>query len=236
MREVVLLESRHRRPPSPTAALVSAALHGGLILLAVVATAEGSRALRDPLSEPRIHFASPRPVQPAGTPAPERSSARRPAADAVRSPRLIPSVVPSLQVPDVLPRTDEPLFDPGIQAELREVTRRNAGIGGGLSSGAAVPYRRHEVDQPAASIPGQPGPRYPEALLRGRVEGRVRVRFVVGTDGRADGVPEILFATRPEFAESVRAWLAKARYRPASISGIPVSQLVEQEFVFELRH
>ena len=41
-----------------------------------------------------------------------------------------------------------------------------------------------------------------------------------------------LFATRSEFAASVREFLARARAR---IGGQAVPQLVEQEFVFELR-
>ncbi|HUF66753.1 MAG TPA: energy transducer TonB [Gemmatimonadaceae bacterium] len=105
------------------------------------------------------------------------------------------------------------------------------GLASPLSGGA---YSRDQVEEPAAFLADQPGPRYPELLLHERATGRVRARFVVGVAGRADGSPEIVFATRQEFASSVRAFLARARYRPALIGGKPVPQLVEQEFVFEL--
>jgi protein TonB len=237
MRQVVLLESGRRRSrPTPAAGVVSVVLHGGLILLAVVATAEGSRGVRDPQAESRIHFARPLPTRQAA-PVSQRSPARRQTADAQAVPRLNPSPVPSFQIPDVLPVVDAPLFDPSVQAELRELAESGSATGvSGLSSGAPDgAYTRHEVEEPAATVPGLTGPRYPESLQRARVEGRVRVRFVVGVDGRADGAPVILFATRSEFAASVREFLARARYRPARIGGKAVPQLVEQEFIFELR-
>lgn len=236
MRQVVLLESGRRRSrPTPTAGVVSVGLHGGLILLAVVATAEGSRGIRDPQAEPRIHFAPSAPTRQAA-PVSKQSPARMQTADARAVPRLDLSAAPSFQIPDVLPVVDAPL-DPSVQAELRELAEGGSAIGvSALSSG--VPdgaYARHEVEEPAATVPGITGPRYPESLQRALVEGRVRVRFVVGVDGRADEAPVILFATRPEFAASVREFLACARYRPARIGGSAVPQLVEQEFVFELR-
>lgn len=233
MRGVVLLESRRSR--STAAPVVSVMLHGGVILLAVTATADGFRPVREPLVESRIHYARPQPAQPRGALVPDRSQSRFRSADASLVPRS-PASPTQFQIPDVLPPADASLFDPSVTAELKALASGDAGIGEGLTSGISdSPYRVEEVDVPAAAISGQRGPRYPGSLLNARVEGRVRVRFVVDAGGRAEGVPEILSATRPEFTESVRAYLAAARYRPASVRGVRVAQIVEQEFVFTLR-
>lgn len=239
MRQLVLIESGRRQSKStPATGMMSAALHGVLVLLAVLATEQSTRGLREPRSETRVHFASPRPTRtPQAPPATAERSQEKQATASPRLPELTWRPPVSIEIPNVLPPLGTSLHDPSVAAELAEHLTTGAGgarphgLGSPTSGGA---YLREEVDVPAAFLADQSGPRYPELLLRERIAGRVRVRFVVGVKGRADHAPEFVFATRPEFAASVRDFLATARYRPARIGGKPVPQLVEQEFVFAL--
>lgn len=237
MRELVLLESGRRRPSATSGAgIVSIGIHAGLAVLAVIATAQTPLALRDSTSETRVYFAAPAPAQPASPRAasdPSRSRSK----PAVVLPGMPRHSAVSPQIPDFLPPPGASLFDPSVIRELGQrltvapATPGDPGLATALSGGA---YSREQVEEPAAFLADQSGPRYPDSLLHERATGRVRVRFVVGVAGRAEGAPEIVFATHSEFASSVRAFLATARYRPARIGGKPVPQLVEQEFVFEL--
>ena len=235
MRELVLLESGRRQSKgTPGAGIVSLGIHGGLAVLAVIATAQ-PRASRDSTPETRVNFAAPAPT-PSAPPAisdPARSP-RQPALGVPAVPRHL-TVLP--EIPDVLPTPGASLFDPSVVKELGErltvgpIASGDPGLASPPSGGA---YSRDQVEEPASFLADQDGPRYPASLLHERATGRVRVRFVVGVAGRAEGVPEIVFATHPEFASAVRAFLARARYRPARLGGKPVPQLVEQEFLFEL--
>lgn len=240
MRELVLLESGRRQSrPTPAAGIVSIGIHGGLAMLAVIATAQSSSGSRDPSSETRVHYAAPapapaRPVQQRSVPDPPRPQSRF----AVPLPGMPQHPTVSPQIPDVIPPLGESLFDPSVIRELGEgltagpATSGDPGLASPPSGGA---YSRAQVEEPAAFLPDQAGPRYPEPLLHERATGRVRARFVVGAAGRVDGTPEIVFATHSEFASAVLVFLARARYRPARIGGKPVPQLVEQEFAFELK-
>jgi TonB family protein len=96
-------------------------------------------------------------------------------------------------------------------------------------------YFDFQTDKAAAPVPGGAGVRYPTDLRAQGVEGEVLVQFIVGTDGRID--PEsfrVLKATLPEFEEAVRAALPALRFVPAEVKGVPVKQLVQQPFVFQL--
>jgi len=96
-------------------------------------------------------------------------------------------------------------------------------------------YSASDVDETAGVLDGQRGPVYPEGLQRMGIQGKVRARFIVGVNGRVDGEPTILSSSNDAFSESVRRYLGNARYRPATLRGQPVRQLVEQQFLFELR-
>lgn len=238
MRELVLLESRRRRSrATPAAGIVSIGIHGGLAMLAVIATAQRPAGSRDLTSETRIHYAAPAPPPPRPVPRPVPDPSRSQGQPVVILPHVSRQLTVSPQIPDLLPPPGASLFDPSVVRELGEgltagpATSSDPGLASPPSAGA---YSQDQVENPAAFLADQPGPRYPAALLHERATGRVRARFVVGVTGRAEGAPEIVFATRPEFASSVRTFLARARYRPALIGGKAVPQLVEQEFVFEL--
>lgn len=92
-----------------------------------------------------------------------------------------------------------------------------------------------EVDSAAVQDTGTVAPAYPRDMQARLIEGYVAVRFVVDTNGRVDlSTVQVVLASRPEFAESVRAALPGMRFRPARMGSTPVRQLAEQMFRFRL--
>jgi TonB family protein len=69
------------------------------------------------------------------------------------------------------------------------------------------------------------------------LEGRVLLRFVIDTTGRVDkGSIEVLEATEEQFTPPARDAVARARFRPALLSGTPVRQLAEESIRFVMRY
>ena len=100
---------------------------------------------------------------------------------------------------------------------------------------APIAYTEAQVQQVAEPMPGSAAPGYPSALAQARVEGRVLAEFVVDTTGRVElDSFHALESTNPVFTEAVEAALAGLRYRPATIDGRPVRQIVQQPFLFSL--
>jgi protein TonB len=92
-----------------------------------------------------------------------------------------------------------------------------------------------EVDSAVARSQNSAAPAYPLDLLKQHIEGSVRVRYVVDTTGFADPASiEVLEATHPAFAQSVREVLPYMRFSPAKIGTKKVRQLVEQPFTFHI--
>ncbi len=93
-----------------------------------------------------------------------------------------------------------------------------------------------EVDSVAALDPTAAGPEYPPRMLEKNIEGFVLVQFVVDSLGHADTTTfRVLDAAQPEFVAAVKAALPRMKYRPASLGGRPVSQLVQQPFGFKIK-
>ena len=96
-------------------------------------------------------------------------------------------------------------------------------------------YTSFEVDNVVEISAGSVVPQYPPDLLARGVQGQVTVRFVVDTSGSADVASiEIVDASDPRFAASVRAALPRMRFSPARLNGRRVRQKVEQPFRFNV--
>ena len=103
------------------------------------------------------------------------------------------------------------------------------------SAAADNVYTSFEVDNVVEISAGSVVPQYPPDLLARGVQGQVTVRFVVDTSGSADVESiEIVDASDPRFAESVRAALPHMRFSPARLNGRRVRQKVEQPFRFNV--
>jgi TonB family protein len=93
-----------------------------------------------------------------------------------------------------------------------------------------------DVDSTAARDPTSAVPLYPAEMERRGIEGRVVVRFVVDTTGRADiETFRIIEASHPLFAAAVREALPRMKFRPAAMGNMRVRQLVELPFGFHIR-
>jgi TonB family protein len=76
-------------------------------------------------------------------------------------------------------------------------------------------------------------PAYPEELRQQGITGGVLMQFVVDTTGRVDPrTIAVLRSTHPLFALAVRQALPNMKYRPATIDGRRVRQLVQEPFAF----
>jgi TonB family protein len=231
-----LIASRPARSSSANGTAASFALHVGIIATMLVATTRqdvftapdnSSRVV--PLVAPSL----PKPAAARPRTAPPRAAQTPTAAPEVPSVDVPPVAVP-VEVPtgistDLAPAPALPVGDGGLGA----VT--DAGEGTALGSGDAV-LGAESVDIPARLRDGAPLPRYPDFLRQSRIEGGVRVRFVVNEDGRADLASlVILESTHPAFAESVRQVLPRLRFTPARVGRERVRQVVEIPFGFQLR-
>lgn len=89
-----------------------------------------------------------------------------------------------------------------------------------------------EIDSPVVALTDL-RLRYPERLRRRGLQGSVTAQWVVDTTGHADMTTfRILRISEHEFASVVRAAVSSAKFRPASVRGRPVRQLVNRVFSF----
>jgi protein TonB len=232
-----LIASRPAPAGASQGTTASLVVHGAILTLAILAGARAEPDLyttRETRVVPLTHFqpTPPRPAQPvraAPRPVPVQATPEVSALPAVPSevPSSIPEPSTATWTPNIgaVPSTGagDPDAPPGPATPV-------AGSTSGDALGAA------EVDRPALLLPRSPRPRYPEIVRPLRLEGGVRVRFVVGTDGRVEmSSVRILESTHPAFAESVRATLPRMRFRPARVGDRPVRQLVELPLGFRFQ-
>jgi len=150
----------------------------------------------------------------APAPAPKPKAKARP----VVAPTKIPTKTPPID-PNAVPTT-EPETGPTSNA---------------VGSGTPGAYNAFEVDVEVVALAGGMSPRYPDMLRSSGTEGQVTAQFIVNEKGRADRESfKVLSSTHPLFANAVKNALPGMRFRPAQIAGKPVSQLVQQLFVFKL--
>lgn len=212
-----LIESTPHRQPNGGARLVSALFHSALIVGAVYATASGAASnvvATAATQAQKIHWVTPS-AQPQSAPA---RPAPKPKARPVVAPTKIPTTMPPID-PNAQP-TPEPDAAPATN------------LAGGGTPGA---FNSFEVDFEVVAIAGTVRPQYPDMLRSSGTEGQVIAQFVVNEKGRADRKTfRVVSSTHTLFADAVSRALPQMRFKPARIGGKPVSQLVQQLFVFRL--
>lgn len=215
-----LVESAPHRKPSRGANLVSAVFHSALIALAIYATASGAASdvvATAATQAEKILWV--KPSQPAAAPA---APAPKP------KPKAKPVVAPA-KVP-----TTTPPIDPNAQAtEEPDASIANANLA--VGSGTPGAFNSFEVDVEVVAIAGTVRPQYPDMLRSSGTEGQVIAQFIVNEKGRADRKSfKVVSSTHALFSDAVSRALPQMRFKPAKIAGKPVSQLVQQLFVFKL--
>ncbi|MBL8986749.1 MAG: TonB family protein [Gemmatimonadetes bacterium] len=105
---------------------------------------------------------------------------------------------------------------------------------GGSGPPAATVFTEATVDEPVAVV-SQPAPEFPLLLRTAGVAGVATIEFVVDTAGLVEaGSIRVLDATHPSFGESARTAIERSRFRPATVKGLPVRQLVRQAVRFRI--
>ena len=232
-----LIASGTTRNSNERGALPSVLLHVGIVGAMIVAT-QASEPLFEAPRESRV-VALFAPQQTAPQPTAPTSPARVPPTPAIvpEAPQ-IPIETPTVpvEVPTGVPMEapTSPVTSTGV-GDPNALPSTEAGSPTGSSVGTAA-YDADGVDVAVRMRANSPLPRYPELLRQSGVAGLVRVRFVVGTNGRAElGTLEILETSHPAFADAVRRVLPSLRFTPARVGPRTVRQVVEIPFGFEIR-
>ena len=212
-----LIESTPHRNPNSGARLVSALFHSALIAGAIYATASGATSdvvASAATQAQKILWVKPSAASAPASPAPKPKPKARP----VAAPKKVPTTTPAID-PNAQP-TPEP--DAGTATNI-------------AASGTPGAFNAFEVDVEVVAVAGTVHPQYPDVLRSSGTEGQVIAQFVVNEKGRADSKTfRVISATHRLFADAVNRALPQMRFTPAKIGGKPVSQLVQQLFVFKL--
>ena len=211
-----LIESTPHRKPNGGAPLVSVLFHSAVIAGAIYATASGAASnvvAAAATQAQKVLWVKPS-AQAQSAPAPKPKAKMRP-------------VVAPIKVP-----TKPPPLDPNAQPTPEPDAGRASSLAGGGTPGF---FNSFEVDVEVVAIAGSIRPRYPDMLRTTGVEGEVIAQFVVNEQGGIDrNTFRVLSSTHPLFTDAVTRALPQMQFKPATIRGKPVSQLVQQRFVFKL--
>ncbi|HEX4628944.1 MAG TPA: TonB family protein [Gemmatimonadales bacterium] len=134
-------------------------------------------------------------------------------------------------VPPVIPTT-LPTVD--LQEHFDPKDYSGAGVEGGRATGVDPSvdqvYADAVVDEPPAVLSGPPR-LYPDLMRRAGIQGRVVVRAIVDTTGRAEpSSVRIVQSPSPGFDETTRKWVLAALFRPARLRGRAVRAYVNLPF------
>jgi periplasmic protein TonB len=214
-----LIESTPHRKPSGRANLFSVFFHSALIAGAVYATASG--AASDVVATAATQAEKILWVKPSAQP---QAAPARPAPKP--KPKARPLVAPTKIA------TTMPPVDPNAQATEELDVSPATDLAGGGTPGA---FNSFEVDIQVVAVASSIRPQYPDRLRASGTEGQVIAQFVVNEKGRVDrNTFKVVSSTNTLFTDAVNRALPQMRFKPAKIGGKPVSQLVQQLFVFKL--
>ncbi len=238
-----LIESKRKRQRSAGGTVASFILHGALIALVVVATANAATQ-QEETKEEKVDFVEiPKDEPPPPEPEPEVAQAPPPPPDVVAAPpppKGFQQLTPPMDIPDVIPEIDL------SRKEINEADFSGKGVAGGTATGvvgapppvvvdATQTYFEFQVEKPVAPL-NNVAPNYPGMLQSQGVKGRVIAQFMVDTTGRADvSTFKVLESDHELFSAAVKSALPRMRFIPAEVGGRKVKQLVQQPFVFDMK-
>ena len=168
-----------------------------------------------------------------------------------------PSASPEQPVPSLGYREpQEGTGDPDaarIERERADALNRRSGLADSLAAASAAAdyaaspthatspslyadaFMEIEVDSAAVRHPESAAPAYPPEMMRLGIAGYAAVRFVVDSTGQVDmPTVQLIEASRLEFWFAVRDALPRMRFTPARRGSVPVRQLAEQMFRFQI--
>jgi TonB family protein len=225
-----LIESRYRFMRNDIGTAASVAVHLVLITVAAyITTAKAATTKQD--KEPTHPLVYIRTLPPRPSPvAARRPTMSTPPANATHAIAPVSFAVdpniPPIDVELAVVRHDD--FGDGARGVFTDAPP------GATTSGTSEAYDEREVDTPASSFNARV-PVYPPSLRAAGIEGRVVAQFIVDPSGRATAESfRILSSSSDLFSEAVRKSILETRFTPARLRGQPVSQMVQQLFVFRL--
>ena len=232
-----LIESKPTKQRSVGASMVSTVFHAIVIAGSIYATANAGMEEEEEVVQ-QVDFVEVKQDEPP-PPEPEQQAPPPDAVAAPPPPKGFQVLSAPVSIPDVIPEIDL------SKAITNEADFSGKGVAGGVASGVVggvapvvqdQPYFDFQVEKPAGTAPGSPGPAYPDILRNGGVEGEVLAQFVVDTTGRVDvSTFRVLRSSHALFEQAVRSSLPRMRFLPAEVGGRKVKQLVQQPFVFNLQ-
>jgi protein TonB len=231
-----LIESKPQKQKSFGASVFSTVFHVAVIGASIFATANAGMEQEEEVVQ-KVDFVEVKKDEP---PPPDEKAPPPPdAVVAPPPPKGFQVLAAPVNIPDVIPEIDL------SKALTNEDDFSGKGVAGGVASGVVggtgpvntdQPYFDFQVEKPVGAVPGSDGPRYPDILRSGGVEGQVLAQFVVDTTGRVDIASfRVLRSDHAMFEQAVRSALPRMRFFPAEIGGRKVKQLVQQPFVFALQ-
>jgi periplasmic protein TonB len=218
--ELRLLETKRKTQATRSVGLgaVSLAVHASVIGALVVGTVHAGRSDNQVKADTTLVLLEPeqRPKPP--DPPPVALTEPLKGFQTVVVPPVIPAALPAVDLQEH--------FDPKDYS--------GKGVEGGRATGvdpaADQVYADAVVDEPPVVLSGPPH-LYPELLRRAGIQGRVVVRAVVDTMGRAEpNSVRIVQSPSPGFDETTRNWVLAALFRPARLHGRAVRAYVNLPF------
>ncbi|MGV7122782.1 energy transducer TonB [Sphingopyxis sp. 550A] len=150
-------------------------------------------------------------------------------------PQTDPAQTRVAPVPSPLPpiASDPPIFDPAPPYTPPAGTGSGSGAGDPPLPPKPAPFLVAEVDPRFA---GSFQPDYPANEQRREVEGSVRVRVLIGTDGRVKAVELVSTDSQGFFEATKRRALTKWRFKPATRGGVAEESWKEMTVRFQIRN
>lgn len=211
-----------------TGKVISLGIHA-FVISAALAFTQNVHANDDTPSPPTpmIWDVAPRAVKASPPAAPDNPAA--PVTRVARLPIVAPVAVP-VDLPPPVPASN---YLPAGNPPINPVTP--GGTAGALLIGSGEPRDVHLVDQ-LPELVGHPELRYPEALRRAGIEGRVMVETVLDTLGRAEVVAtRVVTGVHQMFDDEAVRVVLGSRYQPARVDGRAVRVRVQVPVTFTIR-
>ncbi|MEO8479532.1 MAG: energy transducer TonB [Gemmatimonadota bacterium] len=232
-----LIESQPKKQRSVGQTILSVAMHVLLVFGAIKATAGAAQAAAGIIQDDTSFLLAP-PPPPPPPPPPET-----PPPDAIVTSNPPPQGFQTIVPPKDLP-TEIPPVNLNEKFDASDFSGR--GVEGGVAKGViggtgpvseiigTQTYTEDQVDDPVRRT-GGPNPVYPPAMQTVGIDGSVRLRFVVGTNGRAESSSiQVVSSTNKAFEAAAIKTIRESTFKPAMMKGQAVRQLVEQNVSFKL--
>jgi protein TonB len=237
-----LIESNRKKKASLGQAVVSMAVHVGLIFGAIEATRSAAEVIKDVVVDTTMVFLKP----PEAPPPPPEPPPENVVVSANPPPQGFQVITPPENIPTEIPPVNlNERFDP------RDFTGK--GVEGGIATGVVggtgpVPtiegevFLAAEVDEPpqavnVAACIAELEKQYPPVMKSAGIAGRVVLQFVVNTDGKVDASSiKVTSSSHKAFEEPARRVISSSActFKAGSSRGQPVRTLVQQPLAFKL--